>query len=594
MPEYKAPIRDMQFAMFEVLDFPAHYAALPGYEEATRETIDAILPEAARFAEEVAAPLNQVGDNEGCHFDNGIVTTPEGFKSAYQQFTENGWAGLSQSAELGGMGLPYSLNNVCYEMLATANHAWSMYPSLIWGAMTTIEAHGTEELKERYLLKMANGEWAGTMCLTEAHCGSDLGLLRTQATPAENGSYKINGSKMFISAGDHDLTDNIVHIVLARLPDAPVGVKGISLFLVPKIRVRDDGVLGDSNGVSCGSIEHKMGIHGNATCVINFDQSEGFLLGQPHKGMSHMFTFINESRLGVAQQAHAHIEGSFQTAYRYAMERIQMRAPTRHSPDKPADPIIAHPDVRRMLLTQKAFNEGARLLNYYCSVLVDIKQDSADEDQRKQAETLLAFLTPVAKAFISEISIECTSLGVQLLGGHGYVQEWGQEQHSRDTRITALYEGTTGIQGLDLLGRKILGSGGTIIEPFVAMVRAFCDEHPDSEWTKHARNALQDWLKTTDTLVKATMANPDEINAGAYDYLMSTGYMVMAYIWARAAIVASTALERDDPDADFYRAKLSTARFYFERLLPRTLSMAASLQSGADNLTELPEAHFIF
>ncbi len=595
MPDYKVPIRDMKFAIYDVLDYPAHYASLPGCEDATPDTIDAILPEAARFAEEVAAPLYASGDREGAQWNDGKVSTPSGFKAAYLQFCEDGWASLHHPPELGGMGLPYSLANVCSEMYLSANHAWAMYVALSWGAATTINAHGTEEIKQKFMPMLASGQWCGTMCLTEAHCGSDLGLLRTLATPTNQGSYLINGSKMFISAGDHDLTDNIVHIVLARLPDAPDGVKGISLFVVPKMKVNENGSVGEPNGVSCGSIEHKMGIHGNATCVINFDDAEGWLLGRPHKGMSGMFTFINESRLGVALQALSHIEGSLQTAYHYAMDRIQMRAPERHSPDRPADPIIAHPDVRRMLLTQKAFSEGGRLLTYYCSMLVDIELMSEEQAVRTEAETLLAFLTPVTKAFLSEVAIESTGLGIQVLGGHGYVSEWGQEQHARDARITALYEGTTGIQGLDLLGRKILGTGGAVIEPFVKMVRTFCGENAGSMWADKTESALNEWLKLTEQTIKSSMEDPDQINAAAVDYLMYTGYVVMAWCWAYAAISAERGLNEahNEKDGDFYRAKLSTARFYFERLYPRTQSLAVTIGSGPGNLTELPEAHFI-
>ncbi|MYM64416.1 acyl-CoA dehydrogenase C-terminal domain-containing protein [Pseudomaricurvus sp. HS19] len=596
MPEYKAPLRDMQFAINEVLKFDQHYQNLPGAEDATPDTVAAILDEAAKFCEQVVSPLNPVGDREGCRWQDGKVSTPTGFKAAYDQFIESGWPGLSQKVELGGQGLPSSVNAFVYEMLASASHAWSMYPSLSWGAIKTVAAHASEELQQRYLPKLISGHWSGTMCLTESHCGSDLGLLRTKATPNDDGTYNISGSKIFISAGDHDLTENIVHIVLARLPDAPEGVGGISLFLVPKFWIDESGNAGDSNGVTCGSIEHKMGIHGNATCVLNFDSARGYLISAPHKGMSAMFTFINESRLGVAQQGQAHIESSFQGALAYAKERVQMRAPVRVLPDKPADPIIAHPDVRRMLLTQKSLAEGARLLNYYCAQLVDISHDSADAAERERAETELALLTPIAKGFITEMSMEATSNGVQVLGGHGYIAEWGMEQEYRDTRITAIYEGTNGIQGLDLLGRKILASGGKVAESFMKQVTAFCQQgQPDAvaPLVVSVQQSLQLWQSVTEEVgAKAMAGDKNAIGAAAYDYLMIAGYATLAYFLVRGAAVAAQALEQGSGDGDFYRAKIANARFYCERLLPRAQALASSIRSGADNLMDMGEGVF--
>ncbi len=596
MPEYKAPLRDMQFAINEVLKFDQHYQNLPGAEDATPDTVAAILDEAAKFCEQVVSPLNPVGDREGCHWHDGKVSTPTGFKAAYDQFIESGWPGLSQKVELGGQGLPSSVNAFVYEMLASASHAWSMYPSLSWGAIKTVAAHASEELQQRYLPKLISGHWSGTMCLTESHCGSDLGLLRTKATANDDGTYNISGSKIFISAGDHDLTENIVHIVLARLPDAPEGVGGISLFLVPKFWVDESGNAGDSNGVTCGSIEHKMGIHGNATCVLNFDSAKGYLISAPHKGMSAMFTFINESRLGVAQQGQAHIESSFQGALAYAKERVQMRAPVRVLPDKPADPIIAHPDVRRMLLTQKSLAEGARLLNYYCAQLVDISHDSADAAERERAETELALLTPIAKGFITEMSMEATSNGVQVLGGHGYIAEWGMEQEYRDTRITAIYEGTNGIQGLDLLGRKILASGGKVAESFMKQVAAFCQQEQAeavAPLVVGVQQSLQLWQSVTEEVgAKAMAGDKNAIGAAAYDYLMIAGYATLAYFLVRGAAVAAQALEQGSGDSDFYRAKIANARFYCERLLPRAQALASSIRSGADNLMDMGEGVF--
>ena len=591
---YKAPIRDMQFAMNELLDFPTHYQSIPEGENATPDMVNAILEEAAKFCENVAAPLNQSGDEEGCHFDNGTITTPKGFKEAYDQYVENGWPSLSSPEIYGGQGLPQSLGQVVYEMQATSNHAFSMYGSLTLGAIKTIMAHASDDLKQRYLPKLVEGTWSGTMCLTEAHSGSDLGLLRTKAEPNADGTYSITGGKIFISAGDHDLTDNVVHIVLARLPDAPEGVKGISLFIVPKFKVDADGNKGEANGVSAGSIEEKMGIHGNATCVMNFDGAEGYLIGAPNKGMACMFTFINESRLGVAQQAQAHIEGSFQKAVAYAKDRLQMRAPVRKLPEKPADPIIVHPDVRRMLLTQKAFTEGGRAINFYCAKLVDIAHGNGNEEEKANAQTLLAVLTPIAKGFLSEVSMEATTHGVQVLGGHGFIKEWGLEQEYRDTRITAIYEGTTGIQGLDLLGRKILATGGKILEPLVQEIRDFCAANAGNTYADQTAASLEQLLNLTQAVGAASGKNPDEVNAAAVDYLMHAGYTTIAYFWAKAAVVAQQALDNGTSEAPFYQAKLATTQFYFERLLPRTETLSKTMVSGADNLTALAEDAFIF
>ncbi len=595
MTTYKAPLRDIQFAMNEVLRFDQHFQTLPGAEDATPDTLAAIIEEAAKFCEQVISPLNAVGDEEGCSWRDGQVSTPSGFKHAYEQFIEGGWSSFAQESVYGGQGLPASLSAVLYELLTSANHAWAMYPSLTWGAIKTITAHASDELKQRFLPPMVEGRWSGTMCLTEPHCGSDLGLLRTKAVPNDDGTHAISGTKIFISAGDHDLTENIIHIVLARLPDAPEGVKGISLFLVPKFRVDEDGSVGAANGVSCGSIEHKMGINGNATCVLNFDGARGYLISPPHKGMSAMFTFINESRLGVAQQGHGHIEASFQKALNYARERLQMRAPIRVLPDKPADPIIAHPDVRRMLLTQKAFSESGRLLNYYCAQLVDISHASDSSSERQRAETELALLTPIAKGFLTEISLEATSNGVQVLGGHGFIKEWGLEQEYRDTRITAIYEGTNGIQALDLLGRKILPSGGKILEPFLGRIQAFCEQrHGDvtNALTKPLSEQLALWVALTREIGAAVQHDADAVGAAAYDYLMVAGYTTLAYFWAESAAVAERALAEQRGDADFYNAKLATARFYFERLLPRNLTLAATIRAGAASTMALPAEHF--
>src|SRR5690554_4845986 len=461
MPEYKAPLREMRFVLNELLDSEQHYASLEGAEDATPDMVDAIIQEGAKFCEQVLSPLNQVGDQEGCTWSEDGVKTPTGFKEAYQQYVEGGWPSMAADPTYGGQGLPHSLSLVMSEMVGTANWSWGMYPGLSHGATNTIEAHGSEEQKQTYLTKLISGEWTGTMCLTEPHCGSDLGTLRTKAEPNADGSYSITGTKIFISAGEHDMADNIVHIVLARLPGAPEGTKGISLFIVPKFLPNADGSVGERNAVTCGSIEHKMGIHGNSTCVMNFDGAKGWLIGPENKGLNCMFTFMNTARIGTALQGVASAEASFQGALAYAKDRLAMRSLTGpKAPEKPADPIIVHPDVRRMLLTQKAFAEGGRALAYLTAQQADIVKVSESEEERKAADELLGFLTPIAKAFLTEAGYEATNLGVQVFGGHGFISEWGMEQNVRDARIGMIYEGTTGIQALDLLGRKVLMTQG--------------------------------------------------------------------------------------------------------------------------------------
>jgi alkylation response protein AidB-like acyl-CoA dehydrogenase len=590
MSDYKAPLRDIAFSLNEVLDYTEHCQRI-GATDVNEELASAILEEAAKFAENVIAPLNKVGDQEGCQWNEGSVTTPSGFKEAYAQFVEGGWPGLPMPEEYGGQGLPGSLNFALYELLYSANHAWTMYPTLSGGAVETILAHGTDEQKQRYLAKLVSGEWSGTMCLTEAHCGSDLGLLRTKAVRAEDGSYRISGSKIFISAGEHDLTENIVHLVLARLPDAPAGVKGISLFIVPKIMVNDSGELGESNGVSCGSIEEKMGIHGNATCVLNFDGASGYLIGQPNKGMANMFTFINESRLGVAIQGQAHMQVAYQKSLAYAKERLQMRATTRVLPDQAADPIIAHPDVRRMLLMQKSLAEGGRMLNNLCGLYSDIAHRSSSAEDVEHANTMLAVLTPIAKGFLTEVSMEATQNGLQVLGGHGFIREWGLEQEYRDTRITAIYEGTNTIQALDLLGRKILAGGGKILEPYIAEIDAFCAEHASGDaaaYVKKVADMKNELLELTSTIGNRAMnGESDAVGAAAFDYLMFIGYFTLGWCWAKAAVTAQNALKNGATDTDFYQAKMATAEFYFKRLLPRAALHAETARESSDSLMQL-------
>ncbi|NKI16730.1 acyl-CoA dehydrogenase [Spongiibacter sp. KMU-166] len=595
MSEYKAPLRDITFSLNEVLDYPRHCEKI-GTDEVNEELVSAILEEAAKFAEQEIAPLNAVGDQEGCHWVDGNVTTPSGFKDAYQQFIEGGWCGLAMPQEYGGQGLPGSLNFAINEMLFSANHAWTMYPTLSAGAVETILAHGTDQQKNTFLEKLVAGQWSGTMCLTEAHCGSDLGLLRTKAIANDDGSYSVTGSKIFISAGDHDLTENIIHLVLARLPGAPSGVKGISLFIVPKFTIKADGMPGEVNGVSCGSIEEKMGIHGNATCVINFDSAKGYLIGEPNKGMASMFTFINESRLGVAIQGQAHMQVAYQKSLGYAKERVQMRASKRVLIDQPADPIIAHPDVRRMLLMQKSLAEGGRILNHICGLYSDIAHSATSADEKGRAHAMLAVLTPIAKGFLTEVSMEATQNGLQVLGGHGFIREWGLEQEYRDTRITAIYEGTNTIQALDLLGRKILASGGEILEPYMAELDAFCQEHRAGEISSFVAR-IEDLKSDLQTLTanigkRAMEGEADAVGSAAFDYLMYIGYLTLAWCWAKVAVTAHGALGRGTAESAFYKSKLATADFYFERLLPRANVHATTLNASSDSLMQLEADSF--
>ncbi len=598
--QYIAPLKDMTFALRDVLDFDAHYASLPGADEATPETVDAILEEGAKFARDVLSPLNAVGDAEGCtRHDDGTVTAPAGFKDAYRRYVDGGWPSMTQPEALGGQGLPDSLGTVLSEMTGTANWSWSMYPGLSHGAMKTIASHGTDEHKAAWLARLVSGEWTGTMCLTESHCGTDLGLLKTRAEPRDDGTYRITGQKIFISAGEHDLAENIVHIVLARLPDAPAGTRGISLFIVPRNLVDDDGNVGERNAMSCGSIEHKMGIHGSATCVLNFDGATGWLIGPPNRGLNCMFTFMNTARIGTAVQGLAHAELGFQGSLKYARERLQMRSLTGPAePSKPADPIIVHPDVRRMLMTQKSLAEGGRLFLYHCAKQVDLAERSADEAVRARAEQELAVLTPIAKAFLTEVGFESANLGLQCFGGHGYVREWGMEQNVRDARIATIYEGTTGVQALDLLGRKVLGTQGEILESVLGHVHAFCTDHADEprmgRFVRPLRKHVREWQDLTVRIGMAALQDREEAGAASVDYLMYAGYVVLAWFHAQAAAEAERQLAAGIGDAAFLSAKLFTARFYFERILPRTRAHAATMLSGADNLMDLDEAHFAF
>ncbi|AZG73249.1 acyl-CoA dehydrogenase C-terminal domain-containing protein [Shewanella livingstonensis] len=598
MPEYKAPIRDVKFVMQELLDCEGHYQRL-GYQDATIDMVDAIIAEAAKLTEQVVAPLNQIGDQQGCTWKDGVVTTPDGFKEAYAQYVEGGWPTLSQSEDFGGQGLPHSLNISIAEMFSSANHSFAMYPGLSHGALATIEAHGTDAQKQQFMPKLVEGKWTGTMCLTEPHCGTDLGMLRTKAELLADGTYSLSGTKIFISAGEHDLSDNIVHIVIARIPGAPEGNKGISLFIVPKFNVNDDGTISDRNGVSCGSIEHKMGINGNATCVINFDGATGHLIGEPNRGLKCMFTFMNAARIGVASEGVAAAEASFQGALAYAKDRLQMRSISGvKNPNGPADPIIVHPDVRRMLLTQKSIAEGGRALISYLAQLVDIGHAEKDEAIKADAETKLALLTPIAKAFLSELGFECTSHGVQILGGHGFIKEWGMEQLMRDTKISCLYEGTTGIQALDLLARKIIGTQGEVLKPFSKDVTVFCQQNMDNpamaEFIKPIMAYAKEWHELTVLIGGKAMKNPDEIGGASVDYLMFAGYVTLAFFWAKMVKVAQDKLAAGTTETAFYEAKIKTAQFYIQRMLPRAKGHAACIANGVDSMMALDSEDFAF
>ncbi|WP_027962786.1 acyl-CoA dehydrogenase C-terminal domain-containing protein [Halomonas halodenitrificans] len=589
MPDYQAPLRDLRFVMDEMLDFPAHYASLPGGEEASPDVVAAILEEGARFSREVLLPLNQSGDREGCLLEGGEVKAPRGFKEAYAQYVAGGWPSLAADPAHGGQGLPHSLAMVLNEMICSTNLAWGMYPGLSHGAADALRHHGTEAQQATYLTKLVEGTWTGTMCLTEPHCGTDLGLIKTRAVPSADDAYEITGTKIFISAGEHDLAENIVHLVLAKLPDAPEGSKGISLFVVPKYLPTETGEPGERNGVVCGSLEHKMGIHGNATCVMNFDAAKGFLVGAPNKGLACMFTMMNAARIGVGIQGLGLTEASFQNALAYARDRLQMRGLSgTQAPDKAADPIIVHPDVRRMLLTQKAFAEGGRMLTLYTAQMIDVVEHGTDAGEKERAETLLGLLTPIVKAFLTETGFEAVNEGVQVFGGHGFIQEWGMEQLVRDARITRLYEGTTGIQALDLLGRKVLMSQGESLKAFTREIHKFCQaEEGNAELAEFVRPLAklnQEWGEMTMAIGMKAMTDREEVGAASVDYLMYSGYVTLAYLFARAARQARVALDEGTDEAPFYRAKLDTARFFYQRLLPRTQAHKGALEAGAESL----------
>ena len=600
MPQYKAPLRDMQFVLHELLNAEEHYSKLPAFKDSvSRELVDQYLEAAADFCENELSPLNQVGDREGCRWNDGVVTTPTGFKEAYQKYIELGFPSLSVPEEHGGQGLPGSLATTISEMVGTANWAWGMYPGLSHGAVRTIEHHGSDEQKALYLPKLVTGEWTGTMCLTESQAGSDLGIIRAKAEPNADGSYAITGEKIFISAGEHDMADNIIHIVLARLPGAPKGTKGISLFIVPKFNVNADGSISDRNAVRCGSIEHKMGIHGNATCVINFDNAKGYLIGPENRGLYCMFTFMNTARIGTAVQGLSASESAFQGALAYAKDRLAMRSLSGPKfPEKEADPIIVHPAVRNMLLTQKAFAEGARALVYLLCQYSDIVEQGATEEERKAADNILSLLTPIAKAFLTETGSESAKHGVQVFGGHGFISEHGMEQIVRDTRIACLYEGTTEIQALDLLGRKVLQTQGAMLKDFTKIIHQFVESNKENADLKEFVEPLaalnKEWGDLTMQIGMRAMQSPDEVGAAAVDYLYFSGYVTLAYLWARMALVAQQQIAAGSTEVDFYNAKILTARFYFKKILPRVRSHVDVIAGGLEPLMALDPEHFAF
>jgi hypothetical protein len=588
MGQYIAPRRDMQFVLHELLEVESEFKSIPDFEEISRDVVDQVIDQAGKFTAEVLFPLNASGDREGCHFDNGEVTTPKGFKEAYARFCQAGWPSLSADTTYGGQGLPHTVQYVVQEMLNSANQAFTMYPGLAHGAYEALHAHGTDEQKQTYLPKLVSGEWCGTMCLTEPHAGTDLGLLRTKAEPDGKGAYKITGTKIFVSAGEHDLSANIIHLVLAKLPDAPPGTRGISLFIVPKFIPDSNGNPGERNRIRCGSIEHKLGIRANATCVMNLEEATGYLVGEEHKGLMAMFVMMNGARLGVGLQGLGLTEVAYQNAAAYAKERIQSRSLSGpKDPSKPADPIIVHPDVRRMLFTQRAYVEGGRAFAYWVALALDKSKHHPDDKVRKESEDLVALLTPIVKAFLTDNGFLCTNLAMQVFGGHGYIQEGGMDQYVRDARINMIYEGTNTIQSLDLLGRKVLADGGAKLKLFGAMVRQLVEQEAKNadmgEFIKPLVELSKRLEEVTGELGARAKKDPEEMGAAAVDYLRLAGHLVFAYFWARMAKIALTK-QGQDP---FYKAKLATARFYFGRLVHETEALVPTVRSGAQNLLSL-------
>ncbi|SDN53351.1 acyl-CoA dehydrogenase [Lutimaribacter pacificus] len=592
MPSYTAPVKDMQFILHNVLNVTAQ--DVPGYAELEADFTSAILEEAGKLTSEVLAPLNATGDAEGCTLENGVVRTPAGFKAAFDQVRDGGWPGLDLPEQYGGQGMPYVMGSAVGEFFSAANQAFTMYHGLTHGAASAILAHGTEQQKDTYLPKMVSCEWTGTMNLTEPHCGTDLGMMRSKAVPQEDGSYKISGQKIFISAGEHDMADNIIHLVLAKIPGGPEGIKGVSLFIVPKFLVKDDGSLGERNGVSCGKIEEKMGIHGNSTCVMNYDEATGYLLGQEHKGMRAMFTMMNEARIGVGMQGLAQAEVAYQNALDYAKERLQGRDVTGvKNPDGPADPLIVHPDIRRSLMDQKSFAEGARAFMLWGASLVDRAHRMEDKD----ADGLVSLMTPVIKGFLTDQGFDMTVLAQQVYGGHGYIEESGVSQFVRDARIAMIYEGANGVQALDLVGRKLATDGGKHVMAFFDLVKSFIKDNEGNEALKAdfldpLKAASKDLQAAGMFFMQNGMKNPNAALAGSYDFMHLFGHVCLGLMWAQMGKAALTALEAGADDETFYRTKLTTGRYYMQRRLPATALHLARINSGADTVMELEAANF--
>ena len=592
MPSYSAPTKDMQFLLQDVMNVSA--SDIPGYEELDRDTTGAILEEAGKLAENVLQPLNAIGDEQGCTLENGVVRTPKGFKAAFDEMRAGGWMGLDMDPAYGGSGMPHLMSTAVGEMFVSANMAFNMYQGLTHGAAVAIYAHGSEQQKQTYLPNMISGEWTGTMNLTEPQCGTDLGLIRTKAEPQGDGSYKITGQKIWISAGEHDLADNIVHLVLAKIPGGPEGIKGISLFIVPKFLVNEDGSLGERNAVSCGGLESKMGIHGNATCVMNHDGATGYLIGEEHKGMRAMFTMMNEARLGVGLQGYAQGSVAYQNALAFAQDRLQGRDVTAPAnPDGPADPIIVHPDVRRNLLMQKSFVEGARAFAFWGAELIDRSHRGKDDD----AEAMISLLTPVIKGFLTDKGFDTTVLAQQTLGGSGFTREWGLEQFVRDARITMIYEGTNGIQSLDLVGRKLGQNGGKTVMAFFDLVKSFIKENEDnaalkSDFLDPLKQASKDLQAAGMYFMSQGMKNPNNALSGSYDFMHLFGHVCLGLMWSKMAKAAQTALDAGTSDPDFYKTKIATGRFYMARQLPETATHLARIQSGGDTVMDLAADQF--
>ena len=592
MVTYAAPLDDIRYLLNEVFDYEKTVAGLPGYEEATPEILDAVLEEGARFCENELLPLNLPGDAEGCHYENGVVRTPKGFKEAYQAFCENGWTSLACDPEYGGQGLPKTLQFVLEELICSTNLSFGMYPGLSHGAYNALELHGSEAQKSLYLPKLTDGSWSGTMCLTEPHCGTDLGLIKTKAEPNDDGSYRINGTKIFISAGEHDLTENIVHLVLAKLPDAPPGSRGISLFIVPKFLPNEDGSVGPRNGVRCGSIEKKMGIKASSTCVMNFDDAQGWLIGEPHKGMRYMFTMMNVARLAVGIQGLGLAETAYQSAVAYAKDRRQGRAlKGAAEPEAAADPIIVHPDVRKNLMKMRAIIEGGRALALWVGTAVDQSEKHPDPEARQAADDLVALMTPIVKAYLTDAGFELTNTGQQVFGGHGYIHEWGMEQLVRDARIAQIYEGANGIQALDLVGRKLPEHMGRSLRQFCHPVDAFIQDNMADPGLKDfvmpLAKAFARFQQATAHVAQAGLKNPDEAGAASSDYLRMFALVALGFMWAQIAKVANEKIAEANGDAGFYENKLKTARFFIARMLPDTSSLLSKVTSGAETMMAL-------